>query len=348
MDIKGLEGKQRLLISVELKPLQGERFQPTGFPDIGAATYSAPDGTKMLLIESAQSMANRMEAVCWDESNNTLIQQLKGLTYITVIDKKSKKQLTNSILEAHRINSVYITKLDGSFINKEFTEVFGKKGGKTIPYTNEKRQELIRMLFKYDVGSLLHGVFMPKYANGRCRIARALSGFVEAKNVDEVISGGTKFDSINPSKGKSGGAEEGFGNIPFPRSEYTGEITAFFNLDLDQIRSYKLDQNKEDMLILLSLFKIRKVLEDGLRFRTACDLKVKKINIDEPEGFMLPELHEISEELSKLIKEVYKDPSNNSPSEVEYPLEEKMDKGKKSSTTEEEEEEESDNDGNGQ
>jgi len=44
--------QHRLLIEVELRPVQGARFQPTGFPDLGAAVFDAPDGRR-LLVESA-------------------------------------------------------------------------------------------------------------------------------------------------------------------------------------------------------------------------------------------------------------------------------------------------------
>jgi CRISPR-associated protein Csb1 len=57
--------QSRLLFSVDLEPIQTRRFQPTGFPDLGPALYQAGD-TACLLVESAQSMANRLEEVCWD------------------------------------------------------------------------------------------------------------------------------------------------------------------------------------------------------------------------------------------------------------------------------------------
>lgn len=63
--LKFLERTNRLLLTVRLRPLQGDRFQPTGFPSLGAATYQTRSGAK-LLVESAQSMANRLEATCWD------------------------------------------------------------------------------------------------------------------------------------------------------------------------------------------------------------------------------------------------------------------------------------------
>jgi CRISPR-associated protein Csb1 len=66
LDFTKLEKEPRLLLEAKLKPLQGTRFQPTGFPNLGPATYDGPDGSRMLLVESAQSMANRMESVCWD------------------------------------------------------------------------------------------------------------------------------------------------------------------------------------------------------------------------------------------------------------------------------------------
>src|ERR687889_126773 len=79
-----LAGQPRLLIEAELKPVQGDRFQPTGFPDLGAALYLRPDGTEMLLIESAQSMANRLESVCWDDAVDKIAAPLAGLPHIVV------------------------------------------------------------------------------------------------------------------------------------------------------------------------------------------------------------------------------------------------------------------------
>src|SRR3989338_6477609 len=122
MNFEGLNGTTRLLASVELTPLQGTRFQPTGFPDIGAATYDTPDGKKMLLVESAQSMANRMEAVCWNSLKNQPADALKGLSYVAVVDEKGAP-LTNSILDSHRINSVYI-RTNGNEIEELFAEEF--------------------------------------------------------------------------------------------------------------------------------------------------------------------------------------------------------------------------------
>ena len=61
MNLDALKDQPRLLLKAALQPLQGTRFQPTGFPDLGAATYDCPQGRKMLLVESAQSMANRFE-----------------------------------------------------------------------------------------------------------------------------------------------------------------------------------------------------------------------------------------------------------------------------------------------
>jgi CRISPR-associated protein Csb1 len=71
-----LQEVPRLLLEAELRPLQGDRFQPTGFADLGPARYQLPDGTEMLLVESAQSVANRLEAVCWDEATGQLSREL--------------------------------------------------------------------------------------------------------------------------------------------------------------------------------------------------------------------------------------------------------------------------------
>src|SRR6056297_1368407 len=101
LDFFLLQQSPRLLIEAELQPIQGTRFQPTGFPDLGAAVYEGPDGTSMLLVESAQSMANRLEAVCWDRQADDWVNPLKGLPVIKVLDQQGQP-LTNSVLEAHR------------------------------------------------------------------------------------------------------------------------------------------------------------------------------------------------------------------------------------------------------
>src|SRR3954447_11306935 len=82
--LDALKAAPRVLIEADLKPVAGTRIQPTGFPDLGAATYDAPDGTPTLLVESAQSMANRLEAICWDDGTNDIVPELKGLPYVNV------------------------------------------------------------------------------------------------------------------------------------------------------------------------------------------------------------------------------------------------------------------------
>ena len=67
-----LKSANRLLMEAELVPVQGGRFQPTGFADLGAATYQLPDGTRILLVESAQSMANRLEATILGPDNEII------------------------------------------------------------------------------------------------------------------------------------------------------------------------------------------------------------------------------------------------------------------------------------
>lgn len=294
MNITPLKDQPRLLLKAALQPLQGTRFQPTGFPDLGAATYEGPDGRKMLLVESAQSMANRLETVCWDTVNNDWVAPLKGLPVVKVKDKAGNP-LTNSVVEAHRLNSPYI--LEGK--DKTFLATLQKelaiadKGIVDI-------KKLAATLLKYDTNALLHGVFLAKkeIAGGRMRLPRALTAFIEADNVNVAASGGVKNDAVDPS----GDTAKGFGNVPFHRDEFTGSITVFFNLDLALIRGFGLGEDVENLLIALALFKIQKFLRDGLRLRTACDLELSGgLTVQRPADFAMPSLAELEKELPGLI-----------------------------------------------
>lgn len=298
MSLDALNHEARLLFEVDLKPVQGTRFQPTGFPDLGAATYKLNDGAEMLLVESAQSMANRLEAVAWDEGKGELVEPLRGLPYVksTLPDGAT----TNSLLEAHRLNSPYIVNSEG----------FRKTIQPEIGFEKEKpfdRRKLAVALFKYDPNSLVHGIFLEK-VGGVVRLPRALSSFIEAKNVTVAANGGVKVDRVQPaSTGDSttyGKAADGYGNVPYHRDEFTGDITAYFNLDLALLRGYGLGDAAMDLLVALALFKVRALLRNGLRLRTACDLTpTGAIRVTRPEaGFTLPDLHQLEELLPGFIQ----------------------------------------------
>jgi len=304
MKFDSLKSSPRLLIEIPLKPLQGSRFQPTGFPDLGAATFKGFDDqgqqVDCLLVESAQSMANRLESVCWDEGKDCLADPLKGLPYVETTLPDGT--VTDSIREAHRVNSPYIA----SSKSKEFDaikEAIGFEANKPFD-----RRKLAKALLKYDPCSLLHGTFLEKIG-GVVRLPRVISGFVEANGVDVASAGGVKFDRVQPGTGENtpyGKAAEGYGNVPYHRDEYTARnIVAYFNLDLAQLRGYGLGDDAENMLIAISLYKIRKFLHEGLRLRTACDLEATAgIVVKRPEGFDIPELGEIEKVLPGLIKKV--------------------------------------------
>jgi CRISPR-associated protein Csb1 len=331
MPSKCLPDSPRILIEADLKPMQGTRFQPTGFPDLGHATYRTADGTEMLLVESAQSIANRLEYVCWDGENGDLVEPLRGLPYIRVITPEGEL-LTNSLLEAHRINSPYILEGADTTVLAALSKELGSEEEAPIDMG-----KLARTIAHYDVNALLHGVFLAKkdLAGGRYRLPRALSGFIEARGVGVAASGGVKNDRVNPS----GETKSGFGNVPFHREEYTASaITAFFNVDLAQIRGYRLPDPIGELLSTLALWKIRSFLECGLRLRTACDLDVAgEFRVTRPEGFRVPPRKELESELRELIKKAAATGVFASPAITEVKFKPGKAKGKKAAKAESEE-----------
>ena len=334
IQLERLNDHPRLLMEARLKPVQGERFQPTGFPDLGAAVYDAPDEndvpTPTVLVESAQSVANRLENVCWDDATASLHSTVAGMPYVSVTLWDSG-DATNSLLEAHRLNSPYIMNDDG--FAQRFRSDAGLPGGGGSAGSRRRRRQsregaeaesdteneqvgifnrgtLAKAVFKYDPGSILHGVFLEKL-DGRARLQRCLSGFIEAQQSSVADSGGVKNDRVAPSPsslreiGLTVSAAEGYGNVPFHRTEYTAKsITAYFNLDLAQIRAYRLGENAERFLVTLALWKVRKFLDIGLRLRTACDLDMAEdMEVTRPvNGFIVPPTSELEADLPALIQ----------------------------------------------
>ncbi|MGB7326601.1 MAG: type I-U CRISPR-associated RAMP protein Csb1/Cas7u [Rubripirellula sp.] len=294
VDLSSLRNVRRLRYRAKLQPAQGKRFQPTGFPDLGAAVYQC-DEQENLLLESPQSMANRLEMTCWDSATQAPIEALKGVSYVRV--EKDGEYLTSSIEEAHRINSPYILETkDKNFFNQLKEELAVLADGPI------DRRKLADTLLKYDANSLIHGVFLAKkeLAGGRLRISRALSAFIEAEDVRTAVSGGVKNDHVNPS----GDAKKGFGNVPFVREEYTAaNIFAYFSLDVAQLRGFGLEDEATDLLIAIALYKIRRLLDGDLRLRTACDLEVDgEVECTSSPAFSLPAAADLETAIAKLIK----------------------------------------------
>jgi CRISPR-associated protein Csb1 len=292
MDLTQLTNEPRLLLEADLAPVAGDRFQPTGFADLGAAEYKLPDerGTQMLLVESAQSVANRLEKTCVDGDGPEIDPAFEGLPYVAgeLTGAPEGTIRTSSLVEAHRLGSPYF------LLNKEFQAKLTAE----MVY-NPKRplnwKKIYATLFRYDPNSLVHGVFLSLLEGGRVRTPRAVTGFIEARDVERVVSGGVKNSPIDP-KGElqvadaKAGEKGVYSNVPYARVEYVArEIKAYFNIDLALIRGYGLGAEATELLTALALLKTRRFLGAQLRLRTACDLKVVgDVRATAPAGYSIP------------------------------------------------------------
>jgi CRISPR-associated protein Csb1 len=271
----------RTVLEVDLTPVAGSRFQPTGFPDLGAAEFQTPDGTKALLVESAQSVANRLEAATWDATRQDQPEELAPLPYVRVVDD-SGVFLSSSRLEAHRLASAYIMqgKIDGADGEKWMADKLGLAAGRPLD-----NRAVAKACFALDPVSLIHGVFFARKGwPWQPRIARAVTGFIEAYDVQPAVSGGVKRDvvvNVAPEQATA----EGYGMVPYPRVEYTAaRITGYFTVDHAQFRSYGLSEPATALLEALADYEIATLLDRDLRLRTSCDLRVTEARGHQPDA----------------------------------------------------------------
>ena len=267
----------RTVLEADLAPLAGALFQPTGFPDLGPAEF----GDHALLVESAQSMANWLEATTWDEARSDQVAELGTLPYVRVVSPEGDF-LSSSRLEAHRLASAYIMNgtIDSVTGEKWMEERMGLVKGRPLDY-----RAVARACFRLDPVSLVHGVFFARKAwPWQPKIARAVTSFIEASDVRPAVSGGVKKDVvINEAKG--GATAEGYGTVPHHRVEYTAEkITAYFTVDHAQFRSYGLSEPATALLEALTDYEIATLLDRGLRLRTRCDLVVREVRGERPDA----------------------------------------------------------------
>src|SRR5487761_1536902 len=220
----------RTVLEADLTPLAGSLFQPTGFPDLGVAEF----GDNKLLVESAQSMANWLEATTWDLATNDQVAELAsaGVPYVKIVDQQGAF-LSSSRLEAHRLASAYIMNgtVGGTNGEKWLEGQLGLVKGLPLDY-----RAVARACFRLDPVSLVHGVFFArKNWPWQPKISRAVTSFIEASGVKPAVSGGVKRDVV-VNEAKDGATAEGFGTVPHHRVEYTADkITAYFTVDHAQL-----------------------------------------------------------------------------------------------------------------
>lgn len=341
------KANNRRLFEIPLQPVGGSRFQPTGFPDIGAATFKRPQRTNdgqlstidCLLVESAQSMANHLEGAGWDDAADKPASAIDGLPWVKVLAADDGRYLTSSRTEAHRLAAAFIkdSTLDGVGMKEVIKDRLGLQDETPL-----SSRDIAAAIFKLDPLCLIHGVFFAESSKvwpGQPKIARALTGFIEADDVEPAVSGGVKRDQVMHESSEGSSSKEGYGSIPFHRIEYTaGSITAFFSLDLAQLRAYGLSADATDLLEAIALWEIRSLLDGGLRLRTACDLVPTEAVITDQSGAELPALENLEARISELIGKCSLEFDQGQPLEVKWSKSKDSKKKDKEEISEEEDE----------
>lgn len=303
------EADQRILVTARLRPIGATAFQPTGFPNLGAAEFKRPttDGPDVdcLLVESVQSMTNRIEELCWDSVAAKPAHPLEGLPYVEVATPAGE-HLTSSREEPHRLASAYIRNatIDGTDGVEWISDRLGLAERRRTDW-----QAIYRAVFEMDPMCLLHGVFFSDKkwsSSGNPKIRRAVTAVIEAHDVRRAISGGVKRDDVQFTKAEGAGAEEGFGFVPFGRTEFTAaEIVLSVVIDIGQIRGYGLSDDQTRLLIDIAQWEAAKLVGQPLRLRTACDLEVAdSAEVAKPRGYSLPEVDELEERIAAAIDSV--------------------------------------------
>lgn len=290
--LETLYGQHQVVITASLELGNGRFLQPTGFPDIGPCIYRDKEGRRWCLVESEQSMSNRLEAVCMRDPG-VWVDELKGLPIIAVRDPQGDL-LTTNLCEPHRCASSYVLegRIDGGKTMKQlFESKLGlRRGGDAWPL--DRRADLEKMVFALDPGALLHGFQFVQWKFVGLRQTRLLHGRLEAELADEpeVHYGMVKWDAIEPESSREERANKGQ-SIAAKSRIVPKEIVASFEIDLLGLRSLALDDTQKKFLLGLTLWKIGAFLANkpafdprsrqtlpSLRLRADCYLRCKSVS----------------------------------------------------------------------
>ena len=307
--------RHRVVIRASLTPINGDRFQPAGFPEIGHVIYRAPRPhgrtEDVCIVDSAASMANHLETVCLESPFGLdMHSDLIGLPYVecwTDQNEKGKPErlVVTSLSEGHRLASSYFVseaaKLitggkvgDGTLIAVLKSHFSLKDIGKKSHPLPADWWNVFATIFRYDPNSLVHGILFPSLG---IKIPRVLTAALEAFGAARVASSGVKFDRI----GKTDSGQPIFA----VDEETANEIRATFVLDLSLIRSFGhrdsgLRAEQKRLLLEFALWKIHRLLAAPFRFRSNCDLRLNALTWSGGDSSDLTESQYVPIELSDL------------------------------------------------
>jgi len=263
-----LYGQDRVLITAALTLTKRHFLQPTGFPDIDACIYRDKEGRRWCLVESEQSMSNRLEAVSM-KSPGVWVDDLKGLPLIAVKNKDDDLLATN-LTEPHRLASSYVleSKRTGNAADMRalFEDKLGlRSGGDFWPL--DKRPDLEKLVFALDPAALLHGFQFVQWKFVGLRQARLIHARLEAELADdpEVHYGMVKWDAIEPESTREERANKGQ-SIAAKSRIVPKDVTATFEIDLLALKSLSLEANRKRFLLGLTLWKIGAFLANRASF----------------------------------------------------------------------------------
>lgn len=288
--------QDRVVIDASMELTNGSFFQPTGFPDIGACVFVDKEGRRRCLVESEQSLTNRLEAVCM-QAPGTWRAPFDGKLPVVHVSDVSGSLLATNLTEPHRLSSSYVLEgtLDGDG-NKEkngnrLQDVLRahlgvSEDGKRWPL--DKRAELSRVVFALDPAAMLHGFQFMQWSAVGLRQQRLLHARMEA-----VLAGDSDVHygmvKIDPFGDKPSGKHNNKGQSIAQKSRLVPEsINATFELDVlglrerwlvgekpepptdkddDEKKKKRTDGlaqnvNAQKFLLALALWKIRQFLAD--------------------------------------------------------------------------------------
>ena len=215
--------QDRVLISAELHLANGSFFQPTGFPDIGACIYTDGKGKRRCLVESEQSMANRLEAVCM-KAPGVWREPLAGKLPVIRVeeDKKNNRLLATTSPNptgwlrrtcSRAPSARQRSRRRGRHSRRSLKEHFGLDGD-TWPL--DKRESLAQAVFALDPAAILHGFQFMQWEAVGLRASRLLHARLRRLSPTTARStmGSSRSTASTPGRRQKKGATRARVSLP--------------------------------------------------------------------------------------------------------------------------------------